>query len=121
MKRLILLFCALSGFATGGFGATTAEAEISGLISHLGTSGCEFNRNGSWHTATEAVSHLNRKYEYLQKRNLAPTAEAFIERAASESSTTGKPYLVKCPGAAAVPSAVWMGDELKKIRATAKK
>ena len=85
-------------------------------MGHLASSGCQFNRNGSWYSASRAVSHLKRKYEYLVERNLAPTAEAFIARAASESSTSGKPYLVKCSGKPEVESAAWFGAELTKFR-----
>lgn len=36
---------------------TAARGEIDSLLSRLGSSGCEFKRNGSWHTASEAQSH----------------------------------------------------------------
>ncbi|MFC4310087.1 DUF5329 domain-containing protein [Steroidobacter flavus] len=93
-----------------------AKQEIEHLIAHLGSSGCQFNRNGSWYDAARAVSHLERKYEYLLKRDLAPTAEAFIERAASESSASGKPYLVKCPGQMEVRSGDWFRSALATFR-----
>lgn len=96
-----------------------AREEISHLISHLAASGCQFNRNGSWYDASRAVEHLNRKYEYLLRKNLVPTAEAFIERAASESSASGKPYLVKCGDQAHVQSAIWFREALAKFRAEA--
>jgi hypothetical protein len=95
---------------------TTAKQEIEHLIAHLASSGCEFNRNGSWYSAARAVSHLKRKYQYLAERNLAPTAEAFIERAASESSASGKPYLVRCGGQAEVKSSTWFSAALAKFR-----
>lgn len=95
----------------------TAKQEISQLIGHLAASGCRFNRNGSWYDASRAVSHLNRKYEYLLKRDLVPNAEAFIERAATESSASGKPYLVKCGVAPEMQSAAWFQKALEKLRA----
>jgi hypothetical protein len=95
----------------------TAGKEISYLIGHLGSSGCEFNRNGSWYNASRAVSHLNRKYEYLLERDLIADAEAFITLAASESSASGKPYLVRCKGEAEMQSAVWFREALTKFRA----
>lgn len=86
MKRLILsLTLAMSLSVSAGEPSATAKREISHLISHLAKSECQFNRNGKWYDASRAVSHLDRKYEYLLKRDLVPTAEAFIERAASES------------------------------------
>ena len=121
MKRLMLaLTVAVSCSVLAEPDATTKQ-EISYLIGHLEASGCRFNRNGSWYDAPRAVSHLNRKYEYLLKKDLVPTAEAFIERAASESSTSGKAYLVKCGNAPEVQSAAWFREALQKFRAESRK
>jgi hypothetical protein len=94
-----------------------AQQEISRLIGYLTDSGCKFGRNGKWYDASRAASHLNRKYEYLLERDLVPTAEAFIERAASASSTTGKPYLVKCADGPELKSASWFRAALDRLRA----
>jgi hypothetical protein len=95
---------------------TVAKQEIEHLIRHLAGSGCQFNRNGSWYDTSRAVSHLNRKYDYLRARNLAASAEAFIENAASESSASGKPYLVRCSGQPEINSAAWFRAELARLR-----
>jgi hypothetical protein len=92
------------------------RAEIAHLLQYLESSGCQFQRNGSWYASQRAASHLHQKYEYLLKKGLVTNAESFIERAASESSASGKPYSVKCGDAAAVPSAVWLRDELQRFR-----
>ena len=97
---------------------TTTAVEIDGLFSALLQSGCEFNRNGSWHSAKQASQHLQGKYDYLLKKNLVPNTEAFIERAASQSSMSSKPYLVRCPGQPEVNSKQWFTDQLQKIRAS---
>jgi len=96
-----------------------ARAEIDGLLSRLEASRCEFNRNGTWYSAAEAKSHLQRKLRYLEDHDLVNSAEQFIERGASGSSMSGKPYLVRCGGAAAVESGVWLRAELKSLRTTA--
>lgn len=44
----------------------------------------------------EAVSHLRLKLG--NTRNRIDTAEQFIDKVASSSSITGKPYIVKIPG-----------------------
>jgi hypothetical protein len=85
-------------------------------MSRLEASGCEFNRNGTWHTATDAKSHLLLKLKYLEDRGAVQTTEQFIELAASSSSTTGQPYLVKCGSSAAVPSAEWLQSQLQVLR-----
>jgi hypothetical protein len=95
-----------------------AQREIVALIDGLGASGCRFERNGSWYDAATAKTHLRKKYDYLRKRGMADTAELFIERAASESSMSGKPYHVQCPGRASETSAQWFRQKLQTLRAT---
>ena len=55
-----------------------------------------FVRDGDEHTCDEAVSHLRLKLG--NTRNRIDTAEQFIDKVASSSSITGKPYIVKMPG-----------------------
>jgi hypothetical protein len=93
-----------------------AEREIEQLIQALGSSSCQFERNGSWHDAQAAQAHLRKKLAYLRKRELAGTAEQFIERAASESSLSGQAYRVRCGGAQPVPSAAWLKARLVQLR-----
>lgn len=97
-----------------------AQDEIDQLLSRLGTSGCQFKRNGSWHTAKKAQSHLRRKLDYLIDRDAVASAEQFIERAASKSSRSGKPYLVKCGKQAPLSSGPWLRGQLKAVRSAAK-
>ena len=92
-----------------------ASAEIAHLLDYLSGSSCEFWRNGSWHDAGAARKHLERKHGWLEKRSLADTAELFIERAASKSERSGKPYRVKC-GQATVDAASWFTIELERWR-----
>jgi len=94
-----------------------ARQEITHLIGYLTASGCSFQRNGSWHDAADAARHLQRKYDYLLKRDLVASSEDFIARAASESSLSGKPYQVRCGGNAPLASAAWLKAELAKYRA----
>ena len=119
-SRFVIAFaaCALS-LAVNAATATTAKAqhEIDALIAGLGSSGCEFERNGSWHDAKAARAHLQKKYDYLRKRDMADTAELFIERAASKSSMSGKAYRVRCPGKTAEPSERWFRQRLQTLRA----
>ncbi|MGE0359022.1 MAG: DUF5329 domain-containing protein [Burkholderiales bacterium] len=115
---LALVAALFPGLATSADPGMRTEAEIAHLMAHLRASGCQFNRNGTWHDAARAVEHIRSKYDYLKKRDLVPTAEAFIERAASASSMSGKPYLVKCGGAPAVESASWLREALANHRRT---
>jgi Spy/CpxP family protein refolding chaperone len=93
-----------------------AEREIDQLITALGQSGCQFQRNGSWYDATTAQAHLRQKYAWLRKRDMVASAEQFIERAGSQSSMTGKAYQVRCGGRPPEPSAAWLNARLAELR-----
>ena len=118
--RALLLAGVLAGGAlpTGALAEPDAKTrdEIEHLLAHLAASECEFFRNGSWHDAKSAVSHVRRKYDHLLRSNRITTTESFIEGAASRSSTTGQPYRVRCDGAADVESAQWFLAELSRHR-----
>lgn len=94
-----------------------ARAEVDALLNRLQASGCEFNRNGSWYTGAEAKVHLLKKLDYLEGKDMVHTAEQFIERGATGSSMSGKPYLVRCAGRAPVESGPWLKAELQAARA----
>ncbi|PTT86975.1 hypothetical protein DBR42_12650 [Pelomonas sp. HMWF004] len=94
-----------------------ARAEVDALLARLQASGCEFNRNGSWYAGAEAKAHLLKKLDALESKNMVATAEQFIERGATSSSMSGKPYLVRCGGQAPVESAQWLKATLQQVRA----
>ncbi len=91
--------------------------EVSALLQALGTSQCEFFRNGSWYDSEKAESHLQRKLDYVKRKDLLSSVDAFVDQAASRSSMTGKPYLVRCPGHEAQPSTDWFKQKLGELRA----
>lgn len=93
-----------------------ARAEIGSLLSKLAASGCRFKRNGSWHSAAEARTHLQRKFDYLAEKSMVNSAEQFIELAATRSSMSGRAYSVQCGDEAAVPSGMWLASQLRAMR-----
>ena len=111
----VLLALACAGSALAQVPANT-QREVGHLLDYVARPDCQFNRNGKWYEGEAAKAHLSQKYDYLVKRNLAPTAEAFIERAATASSMSGTAYQVRCAGAAATPSGPWLTAELKRYR-----
>lgn len=118
MKSLVLtLLLLVAASAQGAEPDPRARKEIAHLIDHLASSGCQFNRNGTWYDAPRAVSHLERKYKYLLDKGLVTDTDAFIRLAASQSSTSGKPYLVKCGNQPETPSAAWFRAALAQLRA----
>lgn len=118
VRRLlfVLLACIVAKVDAAAPISSTVRAEIDGVMSRLEASGCEFNRNGTWCTATEAASHLQRKAKYLEDGGMVVSAEQFIELAASGSSVTGRPYLVKCGGGSPVKSGEWLLLQLRGMR-----
>ncbi|WP_176691697.1 YfeK family protein [Superficieibacter electus] len=73
------------------------EARINAMLTALAQKqDLTFIRNGDAHNCEEAVSHLRLKLS--NTRNRIDTAEQFIDKVASSSSISGKPYIVKIPG-----------------------
>lgn len=104
--------------ASGSVAQTTptARAEIERLLDRLATSGCQFERNGAWHDATQTKAHLLRKLAYLEKHVAVRSTEQFIAQVAVGSSTTGIEYAVKCGKTAPVASRSWLTAELAALR-----
>lgn len=118
MKLFLTFFLIVVNFASADELSESAKVEIEHLFHHLENSGCQFNRNGSWYSSVAASEHLRKKYNYLIKENLLSTAESFITKAATQSSSSGKAYGVKCAGRAVVVSAIWFNIELNTYRKT---
>lgn len=117
MKKTVLVAaCLVAGFAFAQAPSEPTRQEIAQLFGALKASDCRFYRNGSWHNAQKASAHLQRKYDYLLKKGLVSSTETFIELAASKSSTSGKPYQVRCGEAAPETSKAWFSKQLRAIR-----
>ena len=94
--------------------AEQAGEEIELLILSIENSHCEFIRNGKHYTDVEAAEHLRLKYRRGMK--LASSAKNFIDRLASKSSLTGKPYLLACPGSGEQTASSWLQAKLQVLR-----
>ncbi|MGO4379344.1 DUF5329 family protein [Pseudoduganella sp. RAF53_2] len=118
MKRLLLSLVAACLYNLAAAAPTPApvRAEIDALLAKLQASGCQFNRNGSWYNGTDARNHLLRKLEYIEGKSTIQNTEQFIAMAASKSSSSGKPYQVKCGNEPAVDSQAWLTRTLTSIR-----
>ena len=95
-----------------------ARKEIDGLLTAVGSSGCEFMRSGKAHPAAEAQQHLQKKYDYLATRDKLSSTEDFIVKAATRSSMTGEAYGIRCGAAPQQASEDWMKARLKEMRAS---
>ena len=112
-RYLILCWLCLAPLAVAD-DASQITSEIDHLIAAIGASGCTFVRNGKEHSAAEAESHIRSKYR--RGKRYAKTTEAFIERLASQSSMSKKPYWMMCPGSEPIQSGDWLRAELAAYR-----
>ena len=92
----------------------TMEGEIDYLLESIAQSQCDFVRNDKTHSAVDAADHLRRKFK--RGRRYVKSTEHFIDRIASESSWTGKPYLVICDEGGSQPSRDWLYRKLAEYR-----
>ena len=115
IRTLLFAFLILAAPAAADDTEATAAAEIDFLISAIGDSGCDFIRNGKRHSARDAEDHIRMKYR--RGRRYAPTADLFIERLASRSSMSKKPYWIDCAGEERVESGAWLRARLDEYRA----
>ena len=95
---------------------TTARTEINYLLDFVEISGCDFYRNGSWNDSVQAQGHLRNKYDYLSSQNRIEKAEDFIQKAASKSSLSGRPYEVRCGVCTTLTSNEWLHAVLARYR-----
>ncbi|NDY92448.1 YfeK family protein [Ideonella livida] len=96
--------------------AAPVRAEIEALLARLQSSGCQFQRNGTWHEAPQAREHLLRKLAAVEERTTVRSTEQFIELAASRSSLSGQAYQVRCGTTPAQNSQPWLSRELAALR-----
>ena len=74
-----------------------------------------FIRNGKSYDAATAAKFLRGKWR--DRADEVRSAEQFIERVATRSSTTGQPYLVRYKDGREVAAAVLLRAELRKLSA----
>ena len=121
MKKVLLILLLVLPFSLSYAQQLSRQsrAEIAHLVAFVRTSSCQFNRNGSWHSATEAAKHINKKYHYALDRGRIHSAEDFIRYAAAKSSFSSKAYIVRCKNGRTASSADWLATELRRLRSHA--
>ncbi len=94
------------------------KEKIEALIKHVGDlDGAVFVRNGSDYDAKTAARFLRGKWD---RASDVKTARDFIDKVATKSSTSGKPYLIRLKDGKEVKSADYLVNELKKLEGGAK-
>jgi len=91
------------------------QLETQHLLTFIKSTQCQYERNGTFHNGTEALQHIQKKYEYYMDD--IHSSEDFIKYSATKSQMSGNKYHIHCPGQAIQDSSVWLTDELKKYRA----
>jgi hypothetical protein len=94
--------------------SATMDDEIDALLDAVATSECVFVRNGKEYDVDDAVSHLQMKRE--RGGRYFDSTEEFIERIASKSSWSGKPYEIHCGADEPQLAFDWFNDRLQEIR-----
>jgi uncharacterized protein DUF5329 len=119
------LVCVGSGWHTAGTawpaaaraadapGPLTEQQRIAALLAVVDQSGATFIREGKEYSAAEGRRHLERKLWFAGSR--VETAEDFIDKIASRSSITGRPYLVRLPSGKESETGVWLRQKLAEI------
>ena len=113
IARLIMVAVLLAPLSASA-NAKDSSAEIDYLLTSIGSSNCAFIRNGDSHSAEDAEEHLRMKYK--RGKRYASTSETFIERLASGSSMSRKPYYIECSGNEPVRSGDWLMQRLRDFR-----
>ena len=109
---LMLLLCL--ALAAGAHADEQMEEEIDHLLDAVAKSECVFIRNGKEHGAEAAKDHLSLKRR--RGKRYFSSADEFIERLASSSSWTGKPYFIRCGADGEQLASEWFGRILAEFR-----
>jgi hypothetical protein len=99
----LLLTCAISQAAE-----PTEKEKIDAAVQRVEKSDLTFIRNDTEHTGKDAADHLR-----LKLRNAGDaikTFDDFVDKIATKSSMSGKPYLVKMKDGTKVELAKWLRD-----------
>lgn len=82
------------------------EKKIRNLLTVLEASEVVFIRNEKEYTPAEGAAHIRAKYEHAKEE--IETLEEFIDKVASHSWLSGKPYLVKLPDGTTLEAKDWL-------------
>jgi Family of unknown function (DUF5329) len=117
--KLILIFA--FALASGGLSLVQAQTlpntekqKIETLIKQVANlKDAKFVRNGSAYNADNAAVFLRRKWEANESE--VKTARDFIDKVASFSGTSGKPYLIRFKDGGEIKSRDFLLAQLKKL------
>ncbi len=117
--RILITACIVALLVTAAYSAAFAippaeEARVVALLDALGKcTDMQFIRNGSTYTATEAADHLRLKFN--KTKNRLQSAEQFIDKVASSSYISGKPYGVRTAKGKEEPANAFLHALLQRV------
>jgi hypothetical protein len=115
-SAVALLFALIAGSLSAVANPPSEKEKIESLIRAVeGLKDAKFIRNGSEYDSSSAAKFLRRKWEANSKEIV--TARDFIGKAASISSTSGKPYLIRLKDGKVVKCGDYLAGELKRLEA----
>jgi hypothetical protein len=120
---LPIIFCAAALALPLSATAEELPAEEAGRIEELiaavaHQTDAAFIRNNQTYDSTIAAGFLRRKWQAQAAR--VGSAEDFIEKVASFSSTSGRPYLIRFGDGREIPCSVFLRAELARLQRTTK-
>ena len=111
---VLALGLVISSFAHAQPLPPAERQKIEALIKYVGDlKDTHFIRNGSSYDVSTAVRFLRGKWEANDGQ--IKSARDFIEKVASFSGTSGKPYLIRLKDGKEIPSREFLTAELQKI------
>ena len=111
---LFVFIAALAATAQEAGPKEDLQQTVDYLLNYVAGSECVFIRNGKEYDAKKASSHMKRKYNHF--RDEIKTPEDFIRLAATMSTMSGKPYMVKLKNGKEMASADWLLEVLTEHR-----
>jgi hypothetical protein len=122
MKAVILIVVATAVAVSIGSAASRAadlppaeQKQIEALIATIERlTDATFIRNGRPYGAAAAAEFLRRKWRHREAD--VRSVDEFIGKAASFSSTTGQPYLIRFSDGREIPCAAFLRTELNNLR-----
>jgi len=111
---VILAFLVTPSFVRAQVLPASEKQKIETLIKQIGElKDAKFVRNGSTYEPATAIRFLRGKWDANKAE--VKTARDFIDKVATKSDTSGKPYLMRFNDGKEIPSRDYLLGELKKI------
>jgi hypothetical protein len=109
MTRIFAFLLFILAGSTAYAAGLSEQDKINGLLDALATSNITFIRNGESHDGAWAKQHLTNK---LKDAKDVKTADEFIAKVGSKSSSSNKPYVIKTKDGKEEEASVWFKAKL---------